>query len=963
MHRHRFSTTNKQPESRYQNFIVGYLRTNPALSQKHIDDLAAKVGMTTSDLMEWYKKARGNQKPPLSYYMRQSAGDLKNQLSELGLLTSGFKKALAYRLFLANSSPERLDEQQRIAKSVKQRQQARHVKRRNWEAFFSGLTEQDYEVFRIVWDGPAKLEAQCLVNEVPFDSNKSLKENAIVFVKSKHPNYEPHKDIDEAAALYFGDNPGVELRDKVDPLSNKFPILRFMSRTSPDLGRSYARFTGFQAKFDIVYLLHLVKLVQRNEKSSLLEAFPQLNLNPYSDKLMMGHTIVEHCFPLEYNRQIIHVQAFYNTSLRDPESVLCKIYDLGIELPEYCTLVQAINLLAEKLDISCENQEEVLEVEFHSLVSYLTGHRGKLRPMVLKFYSEISGLTYDGNTTEFFTGMIRALGMPKFVAKPTQAPQFDFVQTYDEQAETAALEVESDEEEVELVTSGEIFAIPRGNVVDVKTDGELAIGRIATIGTHEFEVMSCVSEENHIYRCIAFENIREEISMDEPVSFSSYPFLHPRLEDVRGKTVTSLGRIVEQDLFNESKPPPRVIRSQSNLKQEQKTGRHHGELAAYGVIPTDTPTIDCLYPLIDSGIHVAVTTHNGILKNWIESLTMRIARHRPIVFGRFYPSEATCNELGPRLRREETNDITISASLYSDSPLAKWHVVDSSVALASQDSRSVLVLPNTNHINQAINELYSKMGAASHPNLFTSYLGHIPLQIRLGEKTIKPSACANFPFIYGIPYQRQFTTVLGVCLDELEIPYAFSMFDWASSVWVLKEDEMTGRIYVDPHLSGSRALNNNKVSANELADILVCRERWELGAQLQGIKNSEFSRSQNLPLNPEHETFLSSVHAPMVDFFEQDELRDVLKVVSSLQSEREEVTDQSWAQWLELDKQTQDASESESESDNEFDWNDVFDDSEKKPEKEDEKQSQEETDEIRIDDDSDFEDDDFLDLD
>ena len=64
---------------------------------------------------------------------------------------------------------------------------------------------------------------------------------------------------------------------------------------------------------------------------------------------------------------------------------------------------------------------------------------------------------------------------------------------------------------------------------------------------------------------------------------------HPRLEDVRGKTVTSLGRIVEQDLFNESKPPPRVIRSQSNLKQEQKTGRHHGELAAYGIIPTDTP--------------------------------------------------------------------------------------------------------------------------------------------------------------------------------------------------------------------------------------------------------------------------------------------------------------------------------------------------------------------------------------
>ena len=59
----------------------------------------------------------------------------------------------------------------------------------------------------------------------------------------------------------------------------------------------------------------------------------------------------------------------------------------------------------------------------------------------------------------------------------------------------------------------------------------------------------------------------------------------------------------------------------------------------------------------------------------------------------------------------------------------------------------------------------------------------------------------------------RFTTVLGVCLDELEIPYAFSMFDWASSVWVLKEDEMTGRIYVDPHLSGSRALNNNKVSA------------------------------------------------------------------------------------------------------------------------------------------------------
>ena len=50
-------------------------------------------------------------------------------------------------------------------------------------------------------------------------------------------------------------------------------------------------------------------------------------------------------------------------------------------------------------------------------------------------------------------------------------------------------------------------------------------------------------------------------------------------------------------------------------------------------------------------------------------------------------------------------------------------------------------------------------------------------------------------------------------LDELELPYAYSMFDWASSVWVLREDEYTGRSFVCPYVSGSRSIEKERVSS------------------------------------------------------------------------------------------------------------------------------------------------------
>merc|ERR1719242_814615 len=165
----------------------------------------------------------------------------------------------------------------------------------------------------------------------------------------------------------------------------------------------------------------------------------------------------------------------------------------------------------------------------------------------------------------------------------------------------------------------------------------------------------------------------------------------------------------------------------------------------------------------------------------------------------------------------------------------KWHMVETGVLLAEQDPSQVLVLPLVNHTNQSINKIFSSFGAQCHPKLHPSYLGHNPMQIRVGQATSFPSTTVKIPQIFGVQNVPNFTLVLGVLVDPLELPYAAGMFDWAHSVWVIKNEAGIDdgiRPYVCTDASSCAAVERDKLRSPRVNDIKMCRNKLQFGTQL-----------------------------------------------------------------------------------------------------------------------------------
>ena len=62
-------------------------------------------------------------------------------------------------------------------------------------------------------------------------------------------------------------------------------------------------------------------------------------------------------------------------------------------------------------------------------------------------------------------------------------------------------------------------------------------------------------------------------------------------------------------------------------------------------------TVDCLYPVVKDGVHIAVCHNKDLLRSFFDHLAMNLSKKNHIVMGNYFPSENIVMNVGGGLRK------------------------------------------------------------------------------------------------------------------------------------------------------------------------------------------------------------------------------------------------------------------------------------------------------------------------